>query len=96
MPRPKTILTESMTKYERSGIIIRCWRQEEKTDSESIRESTQAVKEICNYAYEQNVSGVENFYHACALQVLEMERVNAVEVLDKATGIGVVLYADWP
>lgn len=84
------VLCESMTKFSvRVGLLrwdVRIWREE--TGDGSVDHA--ALMEQAASLRTPGDMGVD-----FAKKVLELDRVNAVEVID-ATGNGGVLYRDWP
>jgi hypothetical protein len=85
---------ESMTQIvdRHGGFRVRVWRQEDSLRSvynnEDILEKVQSWTE-----FKKTIGGW--FSHELADFILKMERVNAVEVVDKF-GNGIVLYSEWP
>lgn len=78
-----------MTRAEReNGRVIRCWRQEDSPDFD-VEDNQVAI-----YNALQGTSPTLTD-HEIALTVLQLDRVNAVEVLNRF-GCGVVLYKNWP
>lgn len=82
------IYIESMTKVTdiEKNLAVRCWRHELNKDynpTSNKREITEVLAQEYPTAY------------AAAEAVLEIDRMNAVEILD-SDGNGVVLYKDWP
>ena len=72
-------------------LVIRCWRQETdyqegKTDNENTTDVLRALKEI---------SKEEANKLSIAKHLINLDRMNAVEVLD-AQNSGPVVYKDWP
>lgn len=88
------ILIESMTRVRTTfkniweEAIVRCWRQESdygKAVAEATRKEIEAV-------IKESGKDVDAF--TLAKKLLEMDRMNAVEVL--TGGDGPVIYKDWP
>lgn len=88
-------LTESMTKFRMFEYTIRCWREE------PVYNGVTAYKtrvEIHTFLSNDNVRTELKQQKNCfgiANALLEMERMNAVEVL-LPEGDGCVVYKDWP
>ena len=83
------ILIESMTKANYGDWFIRCWRQETQYNKQTVNETQRKIKEVVGkYDGEQTA-------YKIAEHLLNVVRMNAVEVLDEA-GQGCVLYKNWP
>lgn len=84
------VLTESILPFTCSsgGWSIRVWREEPSGDVASHDDIDERVKKLNR----------KKFLKAkpIAKALIEMERVNAVEVKDFITGVGIVVYKDWP
>ncbi len=84
------IYVESVKSYECGPWKVRVWRKEE--DVKLIDDNDDMdVLEIIKKAEKFVTPSRSNL----AVNVLNLEKVNAVEVKDE-TGFGVVLYRDWP
>src|SRR5688572_30649073 len=94
------ILTESMTRYcyrpsPARFYWIRLWRQETiyvDEDSESVR--NEAIRILDARKRFVNDKGEKEKYEM-AMTLIQIDRMNAVEVVDEK-GDGVVVYKDWP
>lgn len=82
------VLIESMTRYKFQGFTVRCWREEESFSMEAQRITFRDINIAINGvgSYDENT---------IAETLIKLDRMNAVEVLDKR-GQGVVLYKNWP
>jgi hypothetical protein len=85
------ILIESMTLFEFDGYKIRCWRQEKKAYDEKIETETKI--ELGTVL--EPLEGKKLTMFQIAVALLDVERMNAVEVLNQM-GQGCVLYKNWP
>lgn len=77
---------ESMTRIVKHPWVIRVWREE--SDLQDRYDNSDIILMLDEqYA---------DYPTKIAEAVLEMPRVNAVEVVDRIKGDGVVVYKDWP
>lgn len=88
------IYIESMTRFEFQRFTVRCWRMEESYDLQSEIITRRDIETVLN---NMNTDAAHLFSlpQYIALAVLELDRMNAVEVLD-SEGNGCVIYKDWP
>ena len=84
-------LFESMTRFRvtTTGAIIRCWRQEDGYSAEIVENTRREIDEVLQAA------NITKPTAAGAEMLLEIDRMNAVEILD-GSGNGLVVYKDWP
>lgn len=83
------VLIESMTKLQIHELTIRCWRQElEEPDDNANDLIRQELIRIYNNDFSD---GQEMTYTEFAKKLLEIDRMNAVEIVNDE-GDGVVLY----
>lgn len=86
-----SILIESMTRIEHQELTIRVWREEIQLITEAVIE--QNFKDVKGLLSQL---GNWNDVHSMALAIMDLSRVNAVEVVRTDKGFGIVLYKDWP
>lgn len=82
------ILCESITPLIRGPFHIRVWREEKDPHNYNVSD---LIAEITKMSITHN-----DRVGVIAERILELDRVNAVEVVDITSHRGVVLYADWP
>lgn len=93
MEKPKPILFESMTRFtELPGLTVRCWREENDYNSDI---ETATYEEIRVEIDKLNENPHLLSRVGIATTLLNIDRMNAVEVLD-INGDGCVVYKDWP
>lgn len=85
-----SIYIESMTKFSLPGLKIRIWREEKETP-----EDPGTFDKPYDLQEAMDRLDVHKSFYEMAKELLEIERVNAVEILDPA-GDGIVIYKDWP
>lgn len=84
------ILRESMTRVETGWFAVRVWRQEESLISPpDNKDMTSLILEMASDNSGKLAPTI------LAQNILKIDRVNAVEVLDKM-GNGEVVYKNWP
>ena len=83
-----SILIESMTKIIRGPYTIRIWREEK--EYFSLIEITKELNKEFDTIWFEDIK-----MSTLSRSLLEIDRVNAVEVLDK-DGNGCVFYSNWP
>lgn len=81
-----TTLRESMTRIALEHVTIRIWREEPLNAKVNNRDLWNHVKKLVGTAYNPLTLGA---------QILEFDRVSAVEILDKNSQ-GEVIYKNWP
>lgn len=81
---------ESMTRIEAAyPLIVRVWRQEEAACGSFLNSDLhQCVERLCDNGTPQP--------HEIVEEISKLPRVNAVEVIDKHTGCGILCYPEWP
>ena len=82
------VLVESMTKIVRGLYTIRIWREEK--EYFSLIETTKDLNNKFEMIWFDDIK-----ISTLSRALLEIDKVNAVEVLDK-DGAGIVYYKDWP
>jgi hypothetical protein len=90
------ILVESMTKIlAASGYVIRVWR--EQSDIQDEYNNTDLYTAVYRHQAKNAQDGNSICIKPTVLikELLELGRVNAVEIVDKG-GVGVVAYKNWP
>lgn len=82
------LLIESMTKFHTTQWEIRVWRQEGPEfdhSSGTNRDLLDMLADVEGLSAREIVS-----------RVMEVPRINAIEILDRASKNGLVAYSDWP
>lgn len=77
-----------MRRIDIGGVVIRIWRQEALRYGMETRIMDSDVLKVIKQHHHRS-------FLILGRAILELDRVNAVEILDK-TGNGDVLYKDWP
>lgn len=72
---------------------VRCWRQESDYNEDIEIQTSDEIRDVL-MEFEPKIHSVTK--KDIAVRLLEIDRMNAVEVLDNESSDGLVVYADWP
>lgn len=81
---------ESMTRFKLPGLTIRIWREE----NDNVADPNTFDKPL-DLQEALDKLDLEKSFYEMAKKLLELAKVNAVEILDPA-GDGIVIYKNWP